>query len=74
VVGSAKRKTGEWTGDTQLQVEGIVHQVKGKLENTWGKMKDAVHEANAESEVQHDTHVHVDLVYSAAEDERSKDA
>ena len=74
VVGSTKRKAGEWTGDTKLQVEGIAQQVKGKLENTWGKVKDAVHEANAESGVQHDTHVRVDIAYSTAKDERRKDA
>jgi uncharacterized protein YjbJ (UPF0337 family) len=74
VVGSAKQKAGEWTGDSQLQVEGIAQQVKGKLENTWGKVKDAVHEANAETEMQHETHVRVDLAYSPAEDERGKDA
>jgi uncharacterized protein YjbJ (UPF0337 family) len=74
VVGSAKQKAGEWTGDTQLQVEGIAQQVKGNLENAWGKVKDAVHEANAEIGVQHDTHVRVDIAYSAAKDERSKGA
>ena len=74
VVGSAKKKAGEWTGDTQLEVEGIAQQVKGKLENTWGKVKDAVHEANAESGVQHDTHVRVDIAYSTAKDERGKNA
>ena len=37
VVGSAKKKVGEWTGDMQLQVEGIAQQVKGKLENTWAR-------------------------------------
>lgn len=70
VAGSAKQKAGEWTGDSQLQVEGIAQQVKGKLENTWGKVKDAVREANADSEVQHETHVRVDLGYSIAGDER----
>jgi uncharacterized protein YjbJ (UPF0337 family) len=42
VVGSAKRKAGELTGDTPLQIKGIAQQVKGKLENTWGNAKDAV--------------------------------
>ena len=40
VVGSAKRKAGELTGDTQLQIEGMAQQVKGKVENAWGKAKD----------------------------------
>ena len=74
VVGNAKRKAGEWASDPKLQVEGIAQQVKGKLENTWGKVKDAVQEANAESGVQHDTHVRVDIAYSAAKDKRGKGA
>lgn len=49
VVGSAKRKAGELTGDTKPQVKGIAQQVKGKLENTWGKAKDAVQQASEES-------------------------
>jgi uncharacterized protein YjbJ (UPF0337 family) len=42
VVGSAKQKAGKLTGNTPLQVKGIAQQVKGKLENTLGKAKDAV--------------------------------
>jgi uncharacterized protein YjbJ (UPF0337 family) len=49
VVGSAKRKAGDLTGNTQLQVEGVAQQVKGNLESTWGKAKDAVREANEEA-------------------------
>jgi uncharacterized protein YjbJ (UPF0337 family) len=46
MVGSAKRKAGDLTEDTQLQVEGMTQQVKGKIENAWGKAKDAVRESN----------------------------
>jgi uncharacterized protein YjbJ (UPF0337 family) len=46
VVGSAKRKAGELKGDTQLRIEGMAQQVKGNVENAWGKAKDVVHEAN----------------------------
>lgn len=52
VVGSAKRKAGELTGDTPLQIKGIAQQVKGKFESTWGKAKDAVSEANHETRTQ----------------------
>jgi uncharacterized protein YjbJ (UPF0337 family) len=45
-VGSAKRKAGKLTGNTRLQVEGVVQQVKGTAENAWGKAKDAAHESN----------------------------
>jgi uncharacterized protein YjbJ (UPF0337 family) len=41
VVGGAKRKVGNLTGDTRTQVEGAVQQAKGKVQNTWGKVKDA---------------------------------
>ncbi len=38
--GRVKRQVGEWTGDTEKQVEGAAQQVKGKVENAWGKAKD----------------------------------
>jgi uncharacterized protein YjbJ (UPF0337 family) len=53
-VGSAKRKAGDLTGNTSLQVKGIVQQVKGKLENALGKTKDSIHEANRESNAPRD--------------------
>jgi uncharacterized protein YjbJ (UPF0337 family) len=40
--GRAKRQVGEWTGDTQTQVEGATQQVKGKIEKAVGNVKDAV--------------------------------
>jgi uncharacterized protein YjbJ (UPF0337 family) len=46
VVGSAKRKAGELTGNTRLQVEGGAQQVKGTVENAWGKAKDAARGAD----------------------------
>ncbi|SPE31356.1 conserved hypothetical protein [Candidatus Sulfotelmatomonas gaucii] len=52
VVGSAKRKAGQWTGNTPLQVKGIAQQIKGKIENTLGKAKDAVHGANRGTKAQ----------------------
>jgi len=47
--GRAKRQVGEWTGDNELQAEGTVQQVKGKVENAWGKTKDAVRDAGDEA-------------------------
>jgi len=41
VVGNAKRQVGNLTGDTRTEVEGAVQQVRGKVQNTWGKAKDA---------------------------------
>ena len=47
VVGNAKRHIGKITGNTGTQVEGAVQQLKGKVENTIGKAKDAARDATA---------------------------
>jgi uncharacterized protein YjbJ (UPF0337 family) len=47
--GRAKRQVGEWTGDTQTQVDGAAQQVKGKAEKAWGDVKDAVKNAGNEA-------------------------
>lgn len=41
IKGRVKRQVGEWTGDEQTQAEGVAQQVKGKIQNAWGKAKDA---------------------------------
>ncbi len=51
VVGSAKRTAGKLTGNTPLQIKGIAQQVKGKLESTLGKAKEAVRQANKGTKV-----------------------
>jgi uncharacterized protein YjbJ (UPF0337 family) len=61
MAGSAKRKTGALTGNAQLQVEGMVQQVKGKVENAWGKAKDVVDDANKEAAVHHETRMEVEM-------------
>jgi len=65
VAGRAKRQVGEWTGDTNAQVEGAAQQVKGKAEKAWGNVKDAARDANKEAEreqhekeVEHSAHAH----------------
>jgi uncharacterized protein YjbJ (UPF0337 family) len=40
--GRVKRQVGEWTGNTETQVDGAAQQVKGKVEKTIGNVKDAV--------------------------------
>ncbi len=72
VAGAAKRKAGELTGNTQLQVEGMVQQVKGKVENTWGKAKDVVRTANEEAAVQHETRIEVELETAAKVDSKTR--
>jgi len=50
VAGRAKRQIGEWTGDTQAQIEGAGQQIKGKAEKVWGNVKDAARDAKNEAE------------------------
>lgn len=71
--GSAKREAGEWAGDGQLQLEGIVQQVKGKLENAWGKAEDVVHAANEEAEIHHEPRIEVEMECSAIQSEHGED-
>jgi uncharacterized protein YjbJ (UPF0337 family) len=68
--GRAKRQVGEWTGDTQTQVEGATQQVKGKVEKAWGNVKDAARDVGNRSEHSHDAAVDRD---TEVEREREKD-
>ena len=45
IKGRVKRQVGEWTGDENAQAEGAADQVKGKVQNAYGKAKDAVRDA-----------------------------
>ena len=65
IAGSAKRKAGELSGNTQLEIEGMVQQVKGKVENAWGKAEQVVHDANEEAAVEHKTRIEVELECAA---------
>jgi uncharacterized protein YjbJ (UPF0337 family) len=56
--GRVKRQVGEWTGDTNAQVEGAAQQVKGKAQKAWGNVKDAARDANAK--VHHDNETDVE--------------
>jgi uncharacterized protein YjbJ (UPF0337 family) len=49
-VGRVKRQVGEWTGDTNSQVEGAAQQVKGKAEKAWGNVKDAARDLKMKNE------------------------
>jgi uncharacterized protein YjbJ (UPF0337 family) len=48
--GRAKRQVGEWTGDTNAQVEGSMQQLKGKAQKVVGNVKDAARDAKNEAE------------------------
>lgn len=40
ITGKVKSKLGEMTGDRETQAEGIGQQIKGKVQNAFGKVKD----------------------------------
>ncbi len=44
--GRAKRQVGEWTGNTDAQVEGAAQQIKGKAQKVVGNVKEAAHDAS----------------------------
>lgn len=46
--GRAKRQVGEWTGDTNAQVEGTAQQIKGKTQKAVGAVKDAARDAKSD--------------------------
>ena len=50
----------------------MVQQAKGKVENAWGKTKDAVHDAVDGSEVHLDTRVTLKMKNSTADAECKK--
>lgn len=66
IAGRVERQVGEWTGDPEKQVHGAAKQAEGKVQNTWGKVKDAakpgIHENSAQKEESVDE----------AEDQKSK--
>jgi uncharacterized protein YjbJ (UPF0337 family) len=43
--GRIERQVGEWTGDKDAQAEGAADQAEGKVQNSWGKLKDAGRDA-----------------------------
>jgi uncharacterized protein YjbJ (UPF0337 family) len=74
VVGGAKRKAGELTGNNKLQAEGMTQQVKGKVENAWGRTKDAVSDAVKDGRLHIDTRVELNLGTSTDDVERPRNA
>jgi uncharacterized protein YjbJ (UPF0337 family) len=57
VAGRTKRQVGEWTGDTNAQVEGAGQQIMGKAEKAWGNVKDAAKDANTDASREQATEV-----------------
>jgi uncharacterized protein YjbJ (UPF0337 family) len=52
--GRVKRQVGEWTGDTNAQVEGAAQQAKGKVQKAWGNVKDGAREVRDEAGREHE--------------------
>ena len=52
VAGRVERQVGEWTGDPEKQVQGAAKQAEGKVQNTWGKVKDAAKSDSNENRAQ----------------------
>lgn len=44
--GSIKEKAGSFIGDEKMKREGQATQSEGKLQNTWGSIKDSVRDTN----------------------------
>jgi len=42
IAGRVERQVGEWTGNKDAQAEGTGKQAEGKVQNTFGKAKDAL--------------------------------
>ena len=52
IAGKAKTGVGKVTGDEKLKNEGRADQVKGKVQNVVGGVKDSMREADEESREQ----------------------
>ena len=60
VDGSAKRQLGQWPGAKQNQAEGAGQEIKGKIENAWGKTKDAVRDVTDDARKRRDADAEVE--------------
>ena len=56
--GRTKRQAGEWTGDTRSQVQGGAQELKGRVQNAWGKVKDAARDSKETRQAPHHEHTH----------------
>jgi len=70
VAGRAKRQVGEWTGDTDTQVNGAAQQIKGKAEKAWGNVKDAAHDVSKNANKNANTDANVERENEARERQR----
>lgn len=45
IAGRVQRQAGEWSDDPEQQVKGAAKQAEGKVQNAWGKGKEAAKDA-----------------------------
>jgi uncharacterized protein YjbJ (UPF0337 family) len=50
IAGRVERQAGEWTGSEEHQVKGAAKQAEGKVQNAFGKAKDAMREQADEAD------------------------
>jgi uncharacterized protein YjbJ (UPF0337 family) len=50
IAGRVERQAGEWADDPKTQVKGAAKQAEGKLQNAWGKAKDAAKQTADDAE------------------------
>ena len=74
VLGKVKRGAGEVTGNDRMANEGVMDQVKGSVQETWGNAKDAAHESEKtrEAERQHKATEMRDNVAHKVEDTKTR--
>jgi uncharacterized protein YjbJ (UPF0337 family) len=74
MVGKMKQGAGEMTGNEQLANKGVADQVKGAAQETWGNVKDTVHEVarTQEANRQHKSAEMRDNVATRVEDARNR--
>jgi uncharacterized protein YjbJ (UPF0337 family) len=58
--GRVKRQVGEWTGDTDAQVEGAAQQIKGKTQKAVGAVKDAARDVKNDHDRQRATNEQIE--------------
>ncbi len=74
VVGKVKQGAGEVTGNDQMANRGVMDQVKGAVQETWGNAKDAAHEAGKtrEAERQHKSEEMRDNIANKVDDTKKR--
>lgn len=73
VVGKVKQGAGEAVGNDRMANDGVIDQVKGAAQETWGNAKDAAHETakTHEAERQHKNAEMRDNVSNKVEDAKN---